>query len=188
MDASEARDHVEMIEKIIASSSCKLEAGGEFFLVWGLLSGTINILSQLYLNGRLPLNALWGSLALVIIGVIFTAARMGYYRARGDRMSLLQREFLNILWLALGLAFLTDAIGFNLFAAWGQAAIWSVMAALVLFYIGMHGNRRAMLGGIVLIASIAAANFMLPSAGYILAAGMYIGYAGFGLAEFLARE
>jgi len=188
MDASEARDHVEMIERIIAASSRKLEAGGDIFFVWGVVSGTMNVLSQLVLNARLPLSTLWFSLALVIVAVIYTSVRVGQYRARGDCMSLLQREFLNVLWLALGLAFVINAIGFNIFTQWAQAAIWSVMATLVLFYIGMHGNRRAILGGIILIVSVAAANFMSQYAGYILAAGMYLGYAGFGLAEYLARE
>jgi hypothetical protein len=58
-----------------------------------------------------------------------------------------------------------------------------------LFFIGLHGNRRAQLAGIAVIVSLIAANFTDPAiAGYILAAGMVVGYAGFGLAEMLARD
>lgn len=188
MNASEAREHVEMIEKIIAASSQKLEAGGEFFLAWGLVAGTLDLISQLVLTGRAPQTALWGAGALIAAGIIFSIVRSRHLARCEVRMSLLQREFLNVMTLALGLAFVSDVIGFALFPAWAGAAIWSVMTALVLLYIGMHGNRRATLGGIILIASIAAANFMPHYTGYVLAAGMYLGYAGFGIADLLASR
>lgn len=188
MNASEARDHVEMIEKIIAASSQKLEAGGEFFLAWGLVAGTIDLIAQLVLNGRVPQAASWASIALIAAGIVFSIVRSRQLARCGVRMSLLQREFLNVMTLALGMAFVADAIGFALFPVWAQAGLWSVMSALVLFYIGMHGNRRATVGGIILIASIAAANFMPHAAGYVLAAGMYAGYAGFGIADLLASR
>ena len=169
-----------------AASLQKVEAG-DVFLVWGLISGTMNLLSQLVAAGHLPQSALWASVGLLVVGAFYTAGRAGYYRARSGTMSLLQREFLNVLWLALGLAFITDAIGFNIFAQWAQAAIWTVMGAFVLLYIGMHGNRRGLIGGILLIASVAGANFTPQYAGYVLAGGMYLGWAGFGLAETVAR-
>lgn len=188
MNASEAREHLEIIEKIVAASSQKLEAGGEFFIAWGLVSGTLSLIMQLVLSGRLPGSALWMAAALVAAGVAYTIVRQRHYRVCGERMSLLQREFLNVLWIALALAAVVNVIGQNLFPAWGQSAIWSVMSSVVLFYIGLHGNRRALAGGIVLVVSIAAANFAPQYTGFILAAGMYVGYAGFGIAELTARE
>ena len=188
MDASKARDHVEMIERIIAASSQKLEAGGEFFLVWGLASGTFSVITQLIMDRRLPVAAFWLSGLLGLGAVVFSIVRGRYYRASKDRVSLLQREFLNVLYLAMGIAFIVNCIGYNIFSYWASAAIWSAMAAIVLFYIGMHGNRRAQIGGIIVIVSIAAANFASRDPGYLIAAGMYLGYAGFGLAELLARD
>lgn len=188
MNPSEAREHLEIIEKIVAASSRRLEAGGEFFVVWGIASGTIDLIANLVLAGRLPATAQFVSAGAIVLAAVYSIARYRYYRAHGDGMSLLQCEFLNVLWLAFGLAAVVDAVGFRLFSGWGQAAIWSVMATLVLLYIGMHGNRRAIVAGVVLVLSIAAANFVPLFAGFILAAGMYVGYAGFGIAELLARE
>lgn len=188
MNSSEARERLDTIEKIVAASSRRLEAGGEFFVAWGIASGTVDTINQLILSGRLPYGALFVSAGAIVLALLYSIARYRHYRTHGDGMSLLQCEFLNVLWLSFGLAAVVDAVGFRLFAGWGQAAIWSVMAALVLLYIGMHGNRRAIVAGIVLVASIAAANFVSPYAGFILAAGMYGGYAGFGIAELQTRE
>jgi hypothetical protein len=53
----------------------------------------------------------------------------------------------------------------------------------------MHGNRRAQVAGILVVVSLIAANFAPPAiAGYILAAGMLGGYAGFGVSELLAHD
>ncbi|HZY97594.1 MAG TPA: hypothetical protein VFE35_10905, partial [Candidatus Cybelea sp.] len=92
-------------------------------------------------------------------------------------------------WLTLGLAFVVDAAVFRIFAGIASAAIWSVAEAIVLLYIGMHGNRRAQVAGVLVVVSLIAANFASPSvAGYILGAGMLVGYAGFGVSELLARD
>ncbi|MDE2482190.1 MAG: hypothetical protein KGN02_08365 [bacterium] len=189
MDSSDAREHLEMVERIVAASSRKLEVSGEFFLVWGLASGTLDLIFQLVNDGRLPLATVWAGPLLIVAAVLYTAVRVRRFRAMpGARMTLLEREFLNVLWIALAMAFAVNLVGGHIFSQWAQAAIWSVAAAIALFYIAVHGNRRALVGGIVLLLSIAFANFSVPIAGYVLAGGMYLGYAGFGLADMLARE
>lgn len=188
MNPSEARDHIEMVERIIATSSRKLEAGGEFFVAWGVASAGMGLIATLVAESLLPPPAIWIGASLLLAAVVFTFFRVRFYRECGAGMSLLQREYLNVLWLAVSLAFLMNIVGFNLFPGMGQLAIWNVAEALVLFYIGMHGNRRAQIGGIILVASIVAANFVSQYSGYILAAGVLLGYAGFGVADLLARE
>ena len=69
-----------------------------------------------------------------------------------------------MLWLTLGLAFVVDVAAFNVFTGLASAAIWSVAETIVLLYIGMHGNRRAQIAGVL------------------------VGYAGFGASEMFARE
>jgi hypothetical protein len=101
----------------------------------------------------------------------------------------LQREYFNVLWLTIGLAFVVNVAAYRIFSGAAAAAIWSVAEAIVLLYIGMHGNRRAQIAGVVIVVSLIAANFA-PAAivGYVLGAGMLVGYAGFGLSELLARD
>jgi hypothetical protein len=188
MDASEAREHLEMVEKIIAASSTKLEAGGEFFVVWGLAGAAVDVIDSLVWSRRVSPQFMWLGLAVLGLAMAFSIVRGRAYRKIVGRMSLLQREYFNVLWLAMSIAFLANALGFNLFGFVGIMAIWSIFEVIVLLYIGMHGNRRALIGGLVLIISVALANFVPQYSGYILAAGVLVGYAGFGAADLLARE
>lgn len=188
MNPSEAREHIAMVERIIAASSRKLEAGGEFFVVWGVAGAAMDTVLTLVLAQRLPDAAMWINAAILVLAVAFTVVRTRFYRKSVESMSLLQREYLNVLMLAIVLAFVTQLIGFNLFLPIGLMALWNVVEAFVLFYIGMHGNRRAQIGGIAMLVSIALANFTPAYSGFILAAGVLVGYGGFGVADLLASE
>lgn len=187
--ASEARDHIEMVERILAESQQRLCSGGEYFVVWGIIGAFITVIAELADQHRVGTAALWSIPIVIVAGAVFSILRSRQTRPVLQRSSIVQREFFNVLWLTLGLAFVADVAVFRIFAGIAGAAIWSVAQAIVLLYIGMHGNRRAQIAGILVVASLIAANFS-PSnvAGYVLAAGMLAGYTGFGISELLARE
>lgn len=188
IDTSEARDHIEMVDRILAESHQRLCTGGEYFVVWGLGSAFVTILFALTDGGLLPPRALWSVPLVLAACVIFSIVRGRFTRQTVARSSLVQREFFNVLWLTIGLAFIVDLAVFRIFTGLASAAIWSVAEAIVLLYIGMHGNRRAQIGGVVVIVSLIAANFVDSAfAGYVLGAGMLLGYAGFGASELLTR-
>jgi MFS family permease len=190
VDASEARNHLEMVERIIAESSQRLKAGGEFFLVWGVIGAALDALIAAAVADQISATVFYVAYPLLIlIGVAFSILRSRYYHRCGERMSLLQREYLNVLWLTIALATIAMFTMFNLFHSFtAEMALWSFAETLVLFYVGMHGNRRAQIGGIVLLASLILANFIPAYVGWILAAGVLLGYAGFGAAELIARD
>src|SRR5580704_16818487 len=189
IDAAQAREHIEMVDRILAESQQRLCCGGEYFVVWGIASAFITLLFQLVDQRAISVGALWSIPIVLLAGTVFSIVRGRSTRPVLARSSLLQREFFNVLWLTLGLAFVVDAAAFRIFPGIASAAIWSVAAAIVLFYIGMHGNRRAQIAGVLVLVSLVAANFVAPSiAGYVLAAGMLAGYSGFGLSELLARD
>jgi hypothetical protein len=186
---SEARNHIEMVDRILAESHQRLCAGGEYFVVWGVGSALITILFQVVDQRLAPAAALWSVPLILLVCIAISVLRSRQTRYVLQRSSLVQREFFNVLWLTLGLAFVVDAAVFRIFAGIASAAIWSVAEAIVLLYIGMHGNRRAQVAGVLVVVSLIAANFASPSvAGYILGAGMLVGYAGFGVSELLARD
>lgn len=190
LDAKQARDHIEMVARILEESqSQRLCAGGEFFVVWGLFSGFITLLGHFVSKGTLPESALWAGLAALIAACVFSILRGTALSADAGRRSLVEREFFNVLWLTIGLAFVTNVAVFNLFPGITSAAVWSFAFAIVLFYIGLHGNRRALVCGIIVVVSMVVANFVRDDAtAYVLAAGMVAGYTGFGIAELLTRE
>jgi hypothetical protein len=190
MDASEAREHIEMVERIIAQSSQRLSAGGEFFIVWGAIGAALDALITAANANQISGTVFYASYpTLIVAGIAFSVLRSRYYHRCGDHMSLLQREYLNVLWLTIALATIAMFTMFNLFHTLSaEMALWSFAETIVLFYVGMHGNRRAQTGGIIILASLIVANFVLPYSGWILAGGVLCGYAGFGAAELLARE
>jgi MFS family permease len=189
IDAAQAREHIEMVDRILAETQQRLCCGGEYFVVWGIASAFITVLAQLVDQSLVRPTALWSIPAVLLASAVFSIARSRLTRQVLQRSSLVQREFFNVLWLTLGLAFVVDAAVFRIFAGIASAAIWSVAEAIVLLYIGMHGNRRAQVAGVLVVVSLIAANIASPSvAGYILGAGMLVGYAGFGVSELLARD
>jgi hypothetical protein len=188
MDASEAREHLEMVERIVAASSRRLEAGGDFFIIWGIASAFACLTFQMILQGWWPWASLWAVGIVDLLAIVYSSVRGRYYRCNLDRFSFLQREFFNVLWLSFGMAFLVNILAFNIFQMWAQSAIWAVAEIFVLLYIGMHGNVRAIAGALVILASLAAANYAGHFVGFWLAGGILVGYTGFGIAELLARD
>ena len=189
LESGQARDHIEMVERILAESSQRLCYGTEYFIVWGIYSAAVTVTFQLMHNGVLPLAAIWGQAALLVAAIAFTIVRSRTKDRTQVRLSIVQREFFNVLWLTMSLAFVVNVGAFNLFSGWASAGIWGFAEAIVLLFIGLHGNRRAQVCGVLVVVSIVVANFSAPtSIGYVLAAGMFVGYCGFGIAEMLARD
>ncbi len=189
LDATQARDHLELVERILAESHSRLCAGGEYFVAWGIGSAAVPLIIGLVKNGVVPGATLWLVPAILAACGAFSVLRGAFTRRTLSRASLVQREFFNVLWLTVGVAFIVTVAGFRIFEGAAAAGIWSVVETIVLLYIGMHGNRRAQICGVIVLASLIVANFS-PSAvvGYVLAAGMFLGYAGFGASELLARD
>jgi hypothetical protein len=189
IDTAQARDHLEMVDRILAQSEQRLCYGAEYFIVWGIYGAAATLDWQLIDNRILPFGAVWAQAAMLALAAIVTILRARATKASRSRQSLVQREFFNVMWLTLGLAFIANVAAFNVFSGWAQAAIWSYAQAIVLLFIGMHGSRRGIYAGIAVIVSIAVANFAGDrAAGYVLAAGMLAGYCGFGVAELLSHD
>lgn len=189
LDERQAQEQIAMVDRILQQTQQRLCAGGEFFVVWGLGSAAVTALFATVHNGMLPANAAWWAPAILIACIIFSLLRGWRMNKTLARTSIVQREFFNVLWITIALAAISDIAAFRLFPGIASAAIWSVAEAIVLFYIGMHGNRRALIAGIVVVASMIFANFeSAPLSAYVLAAGMLLGYGGFGLSELLARD
>lgn len=188
MDTSEAHEHLGIVERVLAEADRTVYVFGDFFIVWGLAAGMLDIIYQLRLDGRVGDNAFIVAAIGLAAAIVYTIVRARGLSANGRRMSRVQRDYLNVLWLVFGITAICQIAAYNIFAGWSSAALWTVASAVVASYIGLHGNRRGIVGGVVLVASLIAASFMPHVAGYVLAAGMLVGYAGFGVASLLARD
>jgi len=190
LNTQQAREHLQMVERILAESSQRMNFGESLFIVWGVYSAVATLGFYFIARNVLPQQALWGQVVLLALAIGFTIWRVRTSREARARRSIVQREFLNVLFLTLGLAFVANVGAFNLFSGMAASAIWSFSEAIVLFFIGMHGNRRAQVCGIAVVVSMVIANFAptRDAMAYVLAAGMLVGYAGFGVAELLAGD
>ncbi len=189
VNAGRARDDLAMVQQILAQSQQRLCAGGEFFVVWGLFSGGATIAAHVISVGIAPLGLLWVVAAALAACIVFSVLRGRALRSAIGRESLVQHEFFNVLWLAIALAFFVDVAVFRVFPGLASAGIWSFSETLVLLYIGLHGNRRAIVCAVAVMASMVLANFAPAHlSAYVLAGGMIAGYSGFGLAELLSKE
>ena len=188
LTASQAREHIEMVDHILTRSERTLRVGGEFFLVWGLWGAAVPLLFQLKAGGLVPDSALIILPVLIRGAIVFSVVRGRQLGRERDGLSLLQREFFSVLSISLGVTFVAAVLGYQLFPAFANSALWNVAGAIVLFFIASHGNGRALACGTIMIASIAAANFLPAYSGYALAAGMLFGYAGFGFLSLIARD
>lgn len=189
MDRTEAREHLEIADQIVAAATRELSLryAARFFIVWGVAAGSVDLIYGLVLRHAAPDWTQWIGLALLVFAVAFSIV---YGRRSHDAacsMTFLEREFLNVLWIAMGVAFIANVGTQELFSPVGIGALYTIAASIVLFFIGMHANRRAIVGGIILIASLILAGAMPAYADFVLAAGFYLGYAGFGIAESLAH-
>ena len=189
LESGQAREHIAMVDRILAESSQRLCYGAEYFIVWGVYGAAATVTWQLVHNGALPVAAVWAQAPLLLAAIVFTIVRSRTKESGVLRRSIVQREFFNMLWLTMSLAFVANVALFNIFSGWASAAIWGFAEAIVLLFIGLHGNRRAQICGVLVVVSMVVANFTAPAAiGYVLAAGMLAGYCGFGLSELFARD
>jgi hypothetical protein len=188
METTEAREHLDLVDRVLAQADQTVFVGGDIFLVWGIASALLDVVFQLRVEGRVGDSAFIVSAIGLAAAIVYSIVRGRALALHSTRMSRVQHEYLNVLWLVFSVTAVAQIGAFNIFTAWSAAALWTIASAIVTFYIGMHGSRRGTVGGVILVASLIVASFMPHVSGYVLAAGMLLGYSGFGLATMLARD
>src|SRR5438874_27952 len=150
LTTAQAREHIEMVDHILSRSERSFRVGGEFFLVWGLWGAAVTLVFQLIVSRAVPNSALGVLPVLLAAAVIFSILRGRQLGKRREGLSLLQREFFAVLSISLGVTMVVVVLGYRLFPAFASSALWNVAAAIVLFFIASHGNRRALAGAIIM--------------------------------------
>ena len=187
MDASEANEHLEMVDRILSHAVGTPRPSGALFILWGVFGAILTVLLQLVTDGRIAPSWIWLAGAVGVGAIAYTIFWVRRGRGLG-RLSVIDAAFVRVLYVALIAAAVGSDGAFNIFTGWGAAAIWSVCLAIPLLFVGWLGNRSATIGGAILLASVVVANFTPHAVGYVLAAGWILGYAGAGLAFELQRE
>lgn len=181
MDAREAREHLEMVDRILTQAEgepVRLMPG--LIIAWGLAAAAIDVGQQLLvlrIGGHAGEWMTWAAMIAGVaysIGVSLSIARNGCF----DRVSLTEVRMgrvMGAVWFTVLVAAFAQP---HVLAGWAGAAVWSMGAAITMLIGGFNGDRRALTGGVILLASVLAANYVLPQTpGYVLAAGFILGYA-----------
>lgn len=181
MDAREAREHLEMVDRILLNASerpVRMIPG--MLIVWGIVAAVIDAGQQLYvqhIGGNA--GALAADLALPI-GILFSiGVSVSLFRNhRYERISVVEQRMartMGAVWFTVIVAAFAQP---HVFAGWGGPAVWTMGAAIMMLMAGFNGDRRGVAGGLILLASVLVANYATPNVpGYALAAGFILGYA-----------
>lgn len=188
LESDEVRDHLQMVDRILARAEVVPRISGWPFMVWGLVGSTMNVVSQLVVVQGGPPSLYWIAAAVLLLAVL-SMVTFGRNLNSRERRGLLEGHISNIFLIAWVVAMVAMLGANHLFKEWGQAGIWSLLFGVAMMYVALLSRSRAVfVGGAILILSILAANLQLHSAGYILAAGDFIGMCGAGIALTVARR
>lgn len=181
MDAHEARDHIEMVDRILTrveGEPVRYIPG--LIIAWGLAAAAIDAGQQMAVFGTAGRLGVWLGNAALIAGIVYSIA-ISVSIARNcswERMSVTEMRLGRIMGAVWFTVFIAAFAQPHVFAGWGGAAVWSMGAAIMMLMSGFSGDRRGLAGGLTLLASVLAANYLWPNApGYVLAAGFILGYA-----------
>lgn len=181
MDTNEAREHLEMVDRILTNAGdegvCLIPG---LLVAWGVAAAVMDVGQQLYFSNHAARAGLWLAEAALLFGILYSVAvAVSMIRnTRYERVSIIERRMGSVMgavWLCVLVAAFAQP---HVFAGWGGAAVWNVGAAIMMLIAGFDGDRRALAGGIVLLASVLAANYVFAhTPGYALAGGFILGYA-----------
>jgi hypothetical protein len=181
MDTREARDHLDMVHRILTRAEnepvCVIPG---LVIAWGIAAAAIDLGQQMEFSHAGGAVAQWLPTVALVAGSLYSIfLALSIVRNRGaervSRNEVRLGRMMGAVWFTVFVAAFAQP---HVFAGWGGAAVWSMGAAVTMLIIGFSGDRRGVIGGVILLASILAANYLLPQApGYALAAGFIFGYA-----------
>ena len=185
MDSREAREHLEMVDEILRqgersrSWSCK-ELGVSLCAI-GAGAALINLAQQLGSLGTADARLTIAGGVFLLAGVAYMIASLALSRRNAQRLSLADirtGRVMSAVWLSVFVAAFCQP---HLLPGWSASAIWSLGGAISLLANGFFGDRRALGGGLALLASMVVANYIPAITGYALAAGFAVGYVLVGI-------
>ena len=187
MDAAQAQDHLQMVDRILSRVDEPICLDGGPYIVWGVVGGGTDIVTQTIVSHNGAPSLLWISLTLMVLAVSF----MVYYGirlSRKERRGLLGRHIGTVFMISWLVSLIVMIFAPRIFSDWAQAALWNVMFGAGMMYVGSLARSRVSFGGgVIVVAAILVANLFTPYAGYVLAAGFIVGMGGAGVVLTLAR-
>lgn len=189
MDAPEAREHLEMVEEILQRGNRPLPFRplGWMLIALGVAAATIDCGLQIAIHGGAQTLLHWGEGLMLAAYAVIIAASV-HARRNAERVSLAATRMLRAsgaIWIGVLAAAFSQG---HIFTDWAAAAIWSIGGGIQCLMAGFFGDRRMLAGGVLILASVIAADHFSGVAGYILAGGFVAGYVVPGILDVTQRN
>ena len=178
MDRSEAQEQLAMVDRILGRAERRpFRPTGAILITWGLAAAIMDACGQAAASTGVRGYDYAGEIALLVALVVSIVVSASMMR-NADRMPEHERRMGRVLaavWIVIVVAAFAQPY---VFGAWAGAGVWTLGAAITMLISGFTGDRRAVAGGVILLASLLVGNYLTPHApGYALAVGMLLGYA-----------
>jgi hypothetical protein len=188
MDAREAREHLEMVDRILsrAEPPKNYRPWSWALIILGTAAALMEAGSQFAVNGHGSAFSEAGA-ALMLAGYVYMIWAGYSSRRNAERVSAGETRIgkaSSAVWLAVFIAFWAQP---HIFGLWGVGAIWNLGGAIQMLMFGFWGNRNYLVGGLLLAISIPLANYVAQP-GYALAAGFIVGYVIPGIMAVLEKS
>lgn len=178
MNHSEAQEQLEMVDRILERADRRpFRPIGALLIAWGFAAAIMDAGEQAYASSGVRGYEYTGEIALLVAMLVSILVTVSIVR-NADRMPANERRMGRVLaavWIGILVAAFAQP---HVFGGWAGAGVWTLGAAITMLISGFSGDRRAVAGGVILLASLLVGNYLVPDApGYALAAGMLLGYA-----------
>lgn len=184
MDAREAREHLEMVDEILKRgdrSDWSCRELGITLIGFGCGAAVLNLAYQLGSQTSPDERLVLAGIVLLVASLIYMGVWMTMGIRNAERISLAAVRNGRVMGAVWGSVFVASICQPHIFDQWSASAIWSLGGAISLLVSGFFGDRRALAGGLILLASMLVANFVPSITGYALAGGFLAGYVLIGV-------
>jgi len=191
LSAAQAKDHLQMVDRILSRTEAANGVSGWPFVVWGAYGAASNGVAQLAAGGSHISGNVWLAgevLVVVAISLFFIIQGVSGMRNR-ERLGLIDRHIGTIFMIGWVVAWVTTLMAGNIFGNWALSAIWSLIYGITMMSCAAMLRSKVMFGGgVILIASIVLANYSYHLAGCFLGLGFLVGMGGTGLLLLTGRR
>ena len=187
MDASEARDHLQLVDGILRRADRTLHMPPVTTIVWGLFGTIVSALHQARASGLSvpPDQVLHLPMMLLAIAVSIWEAR----RRSADRETLIDQYAGVVFGVVFIVLFLLNVTAqHTVVPTKAMALFWSVGFTMALLIVGIQSSRVLLAGGTALLMASIAAPLIPDWFHGLLALGWAVGFVGPGVVLALGRH
>ncbi len=176
MDTSQAREHLELVDRIVAATDRTVRLPPALLIVVGIVCALINGIRQARALGLAVPPDQYIQLPLVALIVI-----VGFFESRRAQLAGRESLLAGYAGAALFCAFIVT-MTLNLTAQnrlisdLGMSLVWSGSFSMALLFAGMMGSRLLLASGAAMLACTAAAAYSYAWLSGVLAIGWLVGF------------